>query len=130
MAVDGNSSTGWEGARVDEGWFVFYNPIPIRVTGIAYGWGTTWYVRDFILYASNDYITWAKLGEYTGHNTKGQSHVVNNRDYYKYYKIQSTFAIAGTGINDLVINAFYKDTYKDASNIFACSSENKWCIKY
>lgn len=88
-AMDGNDSTFWQCGTNSAGHsFIFYNPVPIRVTTLFF----TFYdnagkygIRQGTLYASNDNINWVELKSFKEYTTTWDS--FDKTGFYKYYKI-------------------------------------------
>lgn len=97
-AVDGNNSTGWEGSSLTTAYYIFYNPIPLKLTSIKMrnwtGSGNIHASRGGKVYGSNDNSTWTELKTYTNtvYSSGGEWTIdlSSNTNYYKYYKITCT----------------------------------------
>lgn len=97
-AVDGNNSTGWEVSSPTTAYYIFYNPIPLKLTSIKMrnwaGSGNIDASKGGKVYGANDGDTWTELVTYT--NTSYSSGAEWNidmssvSDAYNYYKITCT----------------------------------------
>lgn len=89
-AVDGSSSTYWAGSVANTGWFEFYNPNPLCVTGFSFNSIDAGYPTSVTLYGGD---TEGDLVELTGFTyTPGINATIDfstNTSYYKIYRILS-----------------------------------------
>lgn len=101
--------------------FIFYNPIPIKVTSldIRGGFGSTYTYRAYTgdVYASNNNSEYTKIGSWSvnADATATSSIIVDlssNQNYYKYYKLVPTAFIKSLywGISELLITAVIKES--------------------
>ena len=102
---------GWRAYDSSANKYTFYNPTPIKVTGLSFsgaGAGPMGgYTKSYNLYASNNGANWTSLGSYN-QNTDATTIVYNsisNNSYYKYYRIDSTSRNTRDAISSLVITA-------------------------
>ena len=112
-AVDGNTSTQWDANRATGSYYIFYNPTPLKVTGLNMNQWTGddykhWSIAGTVS-ASNNGSSWTSVGSYS-QNAKVISISLSNSNYYKYYKITSSSYASGTrwGILELGITAYYQ----------------------
>lgn len=128
-AFNHSESLGWEGAAVDTGWYIMYFPVPVKINQFSYGIGTNWYIRDFYFQYSDNGETWVNLGQFTYYPADYTVLNIPNEGYHKYYRVMSTFAYRGTGMNNIWFKAYYKDGADPIDNLWASPNESKYIIK-
>lgn len=86
-AFDNNPNTYWRcGKGITTGWFQFYNPTPIKVSSIKWGYFYS-YPLGGNVQGSNDGSNWEMLSVWDN-NTEGDFIIqVNSDNFYKYYRI-------------------------------------------
>lgn len=96
-AFDFSSSTYWRSGTAS-GWIQFYNPIPLLVSNIR--WGYFWcYPTGGTVAGSNDGSTWTTIWSWTNNNAADFNINVNSDTAYKYHRINIT------GVNKDVIHS-------------------------
>ena len=85
-AFDGSDSSFWRGGNVP-GYIEFYNPAPINVTSIIWGFFYS-YPTSGNVQASNDYSDWTTITEFTNNSASDFTiDMSGNTNSYKYYRI-------------------------------------------
>lgn len=113
MAVDGSNTTPWDGLTPLPISYVFYNPSPLRVESLSFlNAGDGGVTTAFLLYGSNDGITYTLIGSYTNSvtaNSASWSKTISSTEYYKYHKITVTSCNSASylQITELGINGYY-----------------------
>ena len=89
-AYDNNTSTYWRCATQNGGWIGFYNPLPLRVTRINWGYYYT-YPTSGNVQGSNDNSNWTTITNFTC-NSRSDFNIdmSSNTGYYRYYRINVT----------------------------------------
>lgn len=111
-AFDKDTTNRWR-SGTSTGWFMFYNPIPLRVVSITFGFFYCYPTSGSVM-GSNDNINWVTLATYTNSTESDLVVRVNSNVGYKYYK----FTI--DGLNKDVIH-----TNKVIINAYECVEANK-----
>ena len=102
-AMDGNAGTFWQiGANAAGHSLIFYNPNELNVTKLNftfYDSAGKYGMRQGVLYASNDKTNWTQIKAFTEYSQTWD--VSNNKEFYKYYKIEITQGGTYNGYVDL-----------------------------
>lgn len=113
-AFDKNTSTYWRSGTTS-GWLQFYNPSPIKVSTIKWGYFYN-YPTGGNVQGSNDGNAWTTLANWTNSSASDFTIQVNSNAFYKYYRINIT------GVNtdvihclEFTINAILS-TYKEVTS--------------
>lgn len=86
LVFDNNSDTYWRGANVP-GYIEFYNPAPINVTALTWGFFYS-YPTSGNVQGSNDYSDWTTITEFTNDSDSDFTiDMSENTNSYKYYRI-------------------------------------------
>ena len=104
-AVDGNNSTGWECSNYATDAYIFYNPIPLKLTSIKMrnwtGSGRKDSSKGGKVYGSNNGEDWTELVTYTNSDYSSGAEwyisMTSVSSAYKYYKITCTDGTSDSG---------------------------------
>ena len=104
-AVDGNNSTGWECSNYANDAYIFYNPIPLKLTSIKMrnwtGSGRKDSTKGGKVYGANDGNTWIELVTYTNSDYSSGAEwyisMTSVSSAYTYYKITCTDGTSDSG---------------------------------
>ena len=96
-AFDNNSSTYWRCTNTTSGWIQFYNPNPLYVTSLTWGYFYS-YPTGGSVQASNDGNTWTTLKTWTNSSAADFVITINSNIAYKYHRINVT------GVNKDVVH--------------------------
>ena len=110
-AVDGSSSTRWEGPDNSLGYYTFYNPNALKVSQlIITNMGVNKVIFSGAVYGSNDNSNFTLIKSFTNSeiNSPWLIDLSSNTSYYKYHKVDCTsYNNYGVAIADLAITATY-----------------------
>lgn len=109
-AFDGSTNTYYEAASsATTGQFIFYNPLPLKVTTINItNRNSNYYqIKGGTVYGSNDNSSWTSLCTFSGSHSSGATWAidVNSSSFYYYYKIDITSADGGFAAVKMQITA-------------------------
>lgn len=96
-AFDGNSDTYWRCANTTSGWIQFYNPKPLYVSTLIWGYFYSYPTGGSVL-GSNDGTNFDTLTTWTNSSAADFTITVNSTKAYKYYRITVT------GVNKDVVH--------------------------
>lgn len=118
QGFDGSTSTNWlSNGDASSTYFIFYNPIPIKVTslqitnrtGVDQQYNRA--IRSGTVYGSNDNETYTQIGIFTNSDyTIGSIWSIDlstNTNYYKYYKVECVGDGTAVSFSEVKINATY-----------------------
>jgi len=116
-AFDNNSSTYWRSGTAT-GWIEFYNPKPLKVTNLKWGYYFN-YPTGGNVQGSNDGSTWTTLTTWTNSSANDFNiSLSSNTNYYKYYRVNVT------GVNTDVVHCgqlYITATYQE--KLVFCTEE-------
>lgn len=96
-AFDNNASTYWRCSNTTSGWIQFYNPKPLHVSTLKWGYFYSYPTGGSVL-GSNDGTNFDTLTTWTNSSAADFTITVNSTKAYKYYRITVT------GVNTDVVH--------------------------